>query len=385
MKVWQLFNRYRESVNGEEYAVLGTHELLNDRGVQSQLVTVDSGSVVGPARKLGAAAGSVYSRAAYRRVRSALRSDRPDVVHAHNLLPLFSPSVLKACRDESIPVVVTVHNYFLTCPIYTHYVNGRQCDACVDNSEVACVLKNCRGNISESAVYAFRTWVARRFRLYLENANAVIALTRFARERLIDYGFEPDKIEVVPNFSPLEGPGIDVRKAEYAAYAGRLNAAKGLDTLVESAGQTEIPVRIAGSGLRPARGESVDNIEYVGLLDRQQMLEFYRGAGFVVVPSRWYEMCPLVILEAMSLGLPVIAADVGGLPEFVVDGETGLLFQAGDADQLARQMQRLWFDVELRVKLGAAARRKARIAYSADAHFLALSGVYSRLLGEQRN
>lgn len=385
MKVWQLFNRYRESVNGEEYAVLGTHELLNSRGVQSQLFIEDSDSVAGPVRKLSAAAGSVYSRTAYRRIRRALCSDRPDVVHAHNLLPLFSPSVLKACRDESVPVVLTVHNYFLTCPVYTHFVNGQQCDACVDNSELACVLKNCRSSYAESTVYAFRSWVARRFRLYLENANAVIALTRFARGRLVEYGFKSDQIELVPNFSSLEGPSANVRTAGYVAYAGRLNEAKGVDTLVESARRTRIPVRIAGSGVRPAQDRSVDNIEYVGILDRQQMLEFYRGAAFVVVPSRWYEMCPLVVIEAMSLGLPVVAADVGGLPELVANGETGLLFQAGDADELAQQMKRLWFDVELRAKLGGAARRKAAAEYSADAHFLALSAVYSRLLGEDRN
>lgn len=381
MKVWQLFNRYREPVNGEENAVLSTHELLESRGVRSRLVIEDSASIVGPVRRLSAAAGSVYSRDAYRRMRDAIRDDRPDVVHAHNLLPLFSPSVLKACRDESVQVVLTVHSYFLTCPIYTHFTDGQPCDACIESSELACVLRNCRGSYPESLLYGFRTWFYRQFRQYVDNASAVIALTRFARGRLVDYGFKPEQVEVVPNFSPLDGPAAVVHEASYVAYAGRLNAAKGVDTLLEAAGRTGIPVKIAGAGAHRAGAGMVRNVTYAGLLDRRQMMEFYRGAGFVVVPSLWYEMCPLVILEAMALGLPVIAADVGGLSELVVDGETGLLFGAGDAGELAHQMQRLWADRGLRARLGAAARRRARVVYSADAHFAALSRLYKRLLG----
>ena len=380
MKVWQVFNRYRETVNGEEHAVRNTHELLNARGIRSRLMLEDSGSVVGPVRKLSAAAGSVYNRAAYRRMRRAIRADRPDIVHAHTLLPLFSPAVLQACRDESVPVVVTVHSFFLTCPIHTHFRDGRLCHACTDSSEFACLYNNCRGKLLESAAYALRTWTARKLQLYRRHADAVIALSRFARGKLLDYGFEPEQVTVLPNFSPLRVPAIDVTSGEYVACAGRLNSAKGIDLLHECARQAAMPIRIAGAGDPAWNHDDSDNVEYAGLLSRDEMLDFYRRACFLVVPSRWYEMCPLVILEAMSLGLPVIASEIGGLPELVEHGESGLLFRAGDADDLAKQMQRLWTDTELRSRLGAAAWRKAQASYSPDAHFVALTDLYRRII-----
>jgi glycosyltransferase involved in cell wall biosynthesis len=381
VKVWQVFNRYRETVNGEEHAVRNTHELLNARGIRSRLMLEDSGSVVGPVRKLSAAAGSVYNRAAYRRMRRAIRADRPDIVHAHNLLPLFSPAVLQACRDESVPVVVTVHSFFLTCPVHTHFRDGRLCHSCTKSSEFACLYNNCRDNLLESAAYALRTWTARKLQLYGRHANAVIALSRFARGHLLDYGFKPEQVTVLPNFSPLQAPAVDVNNGEYVACASRLNSAKGIDLLHECARQVDMPIRIAGTGDHAWNNDAVGHVEYVGLLSRDEMLEFYSRARFVVVPSRWYEMCPLVILEAMSLGLPVVASDIGGLPELVEHDETGLLFREGDADDLAKQMQRLWSDSALRSRLGAAARRKAQVSYSPDAHFTALTDLYQRIIG----
>lgn len=384
MKVWQVFNRYRESINGEEHAVINTHELLRARGVQSRLLIEDSGSILGLGRKLIAAASGIYNSAAYRRMRRAIRADRPDVVHAHNLLPLFSPSVLKACRDESVPVVITIHSFFLSCPIHTHFRDGQPCDRCRDSTEFACLSNNCRGSYPESAVYAFRTWTARTLGLYVNNATAVIALSRFARRRLIDYGFAAEQVFDLPNFSPLERQPANVIGNEYVAYAGRLNSAKGVDVLIESAKKVDIPVKIAGAGEYVPSGGTIDNVEFLGSLDRTEMPAFLGGAGFVVVPSRWYEMCPLVILEAMSLGIPVIASRLGGLPELVEDGKTGLLFDAGDSDDLAKQMWRLWSDAELRSELGAAARQRARSDYSPDAHYMALSDLYGRVAGAPR-
>lgn len=381
MKVWQVFNRYRETVNGEEHVVRNTHELLNARGIRSRLMLEDSRSVVGPVRKLSAAAGSVYNRAAYRRMRRAIRNDRPDIVHAHNLLPLFSPSVLQACRDESVPVVVTVHSFFLTCPVHTHFREGQLCHSCTTSSEFACLSNNCRGSLLESAAYALRTWTARKLQLYGRHANAVIALSRFAQGHLLDYGFRPEQVTVLPNFSPLQAPAVDVKNGEYVAFAGRLNAAKGVDLLHECARQSDVPIRIAGDGDPAWNNDAADNVEYVGLLSRDEMLDFYRKASCVVVPSRWYEMCPLVILEAMSLGIPVIASEIGGLPELVEHGENGLLFRPGDTGDLATQMQRLWSDPALRSRLGAAARRKARASYSPDAYFIGITDLYRRIIG----
>jgi len=384
VRVWQVFNRYRESVNGEEHAVINTHELLTERGIQSRLLLEDSNTVDGSGAKITAALGGIYNLASYRRMRKAIRADRPDLVHAHNLLPLYSPSVLKACHDESVPVIVTIHNFFLTCPVYTHFRSDQVCNSCRESSELACVTNNCRDSYLESFAYALRTWSTRVFGLYRKYADSVIALTRFAQQSLIDYGFPADQVALLPNFSPLRAPTANLAGNAYVAYAGRLNSAKGIDVLLEAAQQVDLPVKIAGDGIRNYAGTPIANVEFLGVLDREQMLDFYRGARFVVVPSRWYEMCPLVILEAMSLGLPVIASRTGGLAELVDEGGTGLLFEPGDTRELARKMRELWSDLHLCSQLGAAARRKFREAYSPETHFSALNDLYQSILGPKR-
>lgn len=379
MKVWQVFNRYRDTVNGEEFAVRNTHELLLSRGVRSRLVLEDSGTVSGTRRRLAAAAGSIHNPAAYRRMRREIRADRPDVAHAHNLLPLFSPSVLQAFRDESVPLVLTAHSFFLTCPVYTHFRDGEICHRCQDVGERACFTNDCRGNRAESAAYALRTWVARRTRVYIRNADIVIALSRFARQWLIEYGFAAERVAVVPNFAHAGEAPSATGSGRYAAFAGRINAAKGIDVLLAAARQASLPVRIAGAGASASSVAATANVEFVGVLDRDRMRDFYRDARFLVVPSGWYEMCPLVILEAMAFGLPVIASDIGGLPELVEHGVTGLLFEPGNAGQLADRMQRLWSDDGLRAKLGAEARHRAETRYSADTHFRELYGLYRKV------
>lgn len=382
MKVWQIFNRYRESVNGEEQAVLNTHELLNARGIQSELMFEDSKTVSGLGGKLVAAGSGIYSRAAYQRMRSAIRANKPDVVHAHNLLPLLSPAILKACRDESVPTVVTAHSFFLTCPIYTHFTNGQACNRCRESSELACVINNCRNSYLESAAYALRTWTTRTLGLYEKYSTAVVALTNFARVRLIEYGFTADRVSIVSNFSSLQGAAADVSNNHYVAFAGRLNEVKGINVLLEAAKLTGLPIKIAGTGVEKENGDSLDNVEFLGVLNREQMLGFYRKARFVVVPSVWYEMCPLVVVEALSLGLPVIASRIGGLPELVEEGETGLLFKTGDADELAQQMNRLWSDSGLCAKFGTTAQHRALSSYSPDAHFRALTSLYECVVAE---
>ncbi len=381
MKVWQVFNRYRESVNGEEQAVINTHELLSANGVQSLIKLEDSNAIGGIGRKLAAAFGGVYNLSAYRRISRAIQTDRPDLVHAHNLLPLYSPSVLKACVDNDVPVVLTVHNFFLTCPIYTHFRNEKPCVLCSESSELACVFQNCKGNYFESTAYALRTWTARIFQLYLRYATKVIALTQFAQRGLIDYGFDANDVFVLPNFSTLQANPADLSANRYVAYAGRLNAAKGIDVLLQAAARVKFPVRIAGGDRYCGTSEPPKNVEFVGVLNRQDMLKFFLGARFVVVPSRWFEMCPLVIAEAMSLGLPVIVSRIGGLPELVGNGDAGLLFEPGNVQELAEQMQRLWDDRSLCARLGAAAYEFAQVKYSPSAHFRSLRGLYSRAVG----
>ncbi|MBI2824607.1 MAG: glycosyltransferase [Planctomycetia bacterium] len=384
MKLLQLFNEYRSLFNGEEAVVRMTAALIEKHGGQAQLWVQSSRglekSAVGKAR---AAIGGIYNRSAKREMARRLAADRSDVVHAHNLYPLFSPSVLSACREAGVPVVMSVHNHIHTCPRSDHLRHGQLCERCVGGREYHCVLNNCRENIFESIAYAARNAVARRWRLFRDNVTIVIALNEFARGRLVQAGFAPDRVVVVPNMVAMPAGPVDAARGVYVAFSGRLSPEKGADTLLAAARQLpEVPMRLAGDGpaLDQLKGQAPPSAHLLGRLQSSEMEDFYRQARFLVVPSKWFEGCPLVISEAMSHGLPVIASRIGGLPELVEDGVTGFLFEPGNAAELTTKIKQLWDSPDLCRRMGLAGRAKAEREFGAEGYYRRLMAIYSRAI-----
>ena len=160
-------------------------------------------------KRMNAFWGGVYNIRAYYEMRRAFEQDRPDIVHVHSVYPMFSPSILVACRRTNVPVVMTVHSHNLTCPTWYHLYKGRVCEDCVGGHEYRCVLKNCRNNILESSAYALRSSVARRFRFFHDNVNVLIVMTPFAKAKLLQAGFREDQIAVVPNPASVREAAAD--------------------------------------------------------------------------------------------------------------------------------------------------------------------------------
>jgi glycosyltransferase involved in cell wall biosynthesis len=380
LRLLQIYNQYRSLFNGEETVVFRTAQLIERHGGQARLWMRSSRDMKpGLTGKVKAFISGIYNSQTAREATQLIKEYQPEVVHVHNLYPLFSPSVLLACRRANVPVVMTLHNQQLTCPRADHLRRGQICDRCLDGSVLNCVLRNCRENLAESIGYAARSAVARHWRLFRDNVTVFIALTDFARQRLVRAGFDAERIVVLPNMAPAIHEPIVPSTGTYVAFAGRLSAEKGLSVLIAAAERAEhMPVKIAGGG--PLFSElcqhKPSNAELLGQLSQQDLPAFYRGARFLVLPSVNYEMCPLVISEAMSHGLPVVASRIGGIPELVDHGRTGLLFQPGDVDDLQAQMQRLWHDARLCRDLGRAAWEKATTEFSEDTYYARLMNVY---------
>jgi len=384
MRVLQLYNDYRSHQGGEETVVRGINAIFEHRGVKARLVTRSSKGIEGRVTaKAHAFFSGIYSWSARRDIGEELRSFRPDIVHAHNLYPWFSPSVLSECRRAGVPVVVTVHNFGLTCPHWSHIRRGEECTRCLGGREYWCVLRNCRESVFESVDYALRSTVARRLRLFHDNVTMFVALTQFARQWLAAAGFDPDRIALLPNMVPILETPSDAGKGTYAGFVGRLSHEKGGGLLIEAAAQApEVPIHLAGDGpmkLAWSAG-TPPNVTFRGLLARKEIARFYRLARFMVVPSARFDMCPMVILEAMGHGLPVITSRAGGLPELVEDEVTGLLFNPGDAEDLARKMRGLWADPDRCAAMGQAARERAGREFSEDTYFHRLMAIYERAI-----
>lgn len=389
MRVFQVYNEQRNRFGGEPVVVDATMRLLAQNGHEPRLVTKSSrvleNSII---KRLCASWGGVYNIPVHHEMRRLLKEERPNIVHVHSLYPMFSPSILVACRREGVPVVMTVHSHILTCPTWYHFYEGKVCEACVGGHEYRCVLKNCRKNILESAAYALRSTVARRVRLFHDNVSLLIVMTEFARGKLLEAGFRKDQIVVVPNPASVKDSATNPSAGQYVAYAGRLSPEKGVDTFLAAAERLpNVPFKIAGDG--PLLSEMVSrapsNVEFLGRLGSDDLREFYGRARLAVVPSVWFEQFPIVILEAMARGLPVIASRIGGLPEIVEDDVTGLLFEPRNAEDLVQQVRLLWEDPELCNRMGASGRQKVMREYTEDAYYRNLMAVYQTAVHRARN
>ena len=384
VKILTLFNDYRQKGSGEYRVVTATQELLSRKGVAATLIMrTSAGLDRGIRRKVRAFARGTYSRAAYDETCGLLDAHRPDVVHVHNLYPLFSPSVLVACRAAGVRTVMTAHNYRHTCPTSHHYRRGKVCDRCLGGREWRCFAHNCRGSLAESFAYGFRAAVARKLRLFQDNTDVVIVGTRFAAGRLAAAGFGAERIVIMPSLGMPVKPGPR-GTGRYVAYAGRMTPEKGVGTLLQAARRLpQLEFRIAGDG--PLFDELVsgspDNVRFVGFLDPPRLARFYADALCLAVPSEWFEMRPMVICEAMAHGIPVVASDIGGLGELVEDGVTGLLARPGDPADLAARIGELVHDDARRRDFGDAARRHVLSHHDGDRCFDELMSVYAKALG----
>jgi glycosyltransferase involved in cell wall biosynthesis len=385
-RVLQVHTRYRQTA-GEDEVVAAEKRLLEDSGVSVAQVLFDNprpgGNPVSPAR-LAQSISAIWSRAAARRVRDAIKANGSQVVHVHNTFVSASPSVYAAAHACRVPVVQTLHNYRLVCPAATVYRAGHPCTDCLGRAVPwPAVVHSCyRGSRAQSAVVAATLAVGRARGTYSRRIGAYLALTRFQRDLLVQGGLPAAKIQVVPNFLEPD-PGVTDGPRGGFLFVGRLSEEKGLPTLVRAAALVPGLVRVAGEGpLTPlvhAAGQNGD-LDVLGHLDKAAVFDQLRRAVAMVLPSVWFEGLPVSVLEAYATGTPVIASRIGSLAEVVKDGVTGFLATPGDDRDLADRLR--WASDhpgEMR-QIGLNARREYETRYRGDVHLSALLDTYRRLI-----
>ena len=383
MKILFIHNRYGVT-SGEEIMLQKIIDLLKQNGHEIQTFFKNSADI--PNMRLGrirSFLSGIYSPGSRREIRQVLEKFQPDLVQIQNLYPLISPSILPVIKSFRIPVVMRLSNYRLACPNGLFLSHGKVCEKCRGGKEFWCLLRNCEGSLFKSFGYATRNWVARKMRFYLDNVTLYYAQTDFQRKCLMAEGFAGNRIDVIPNMvqaSPFDEEGI---LGEYVGYAGRISPEKGASTFIESANKCRnIPFRIAGDYQRMPDlfSSATNNVEFLGHLNKETLEKFYKDCRIFVMPSVWYEGFPGVVIEAMLSGKPVICSRIGGLPEIVEEGKTGLLFEPGNACDLTEKIRYLWERPELCQEMGNAGRAKVLNKYSPEIYYGRLMDVYKKAL-----
>lgn len=387
MRVIQVFNR-RKAWGGEDNSINDTVEICNSRNVETKLWIRDVAEIRDRLMgKIRVFFSGIYSLESARIMKNLIREFRPDVVEFHNLYPQLSPSVLRTCWRMNIPTIWHPHDQKFLCPTGMHLYEGTICEKCCGGREYWCILQNCRGNIFESIGYSLWTWTARNMNMFNKYVTLFVVWSEYLKNRLVKAGYPVEKIVVVPHpiNIPCENDISPTR--EYVGYMGRISPEKGVDTLVTaSKSLPDIPICIAGdyNGMPELVEDTQETVKFIGWCDGVQKKAFYNGARFVVIPSIWFEVLPTVALEALSYGVPIIGARTGGIPEIVIDGVTGLLFDPGDSNELAEKIDYLWERPKLCADLGQAGRKLVAERYCEQSYFDSLMQVFHRAIDSNK-
>jgi len=346
MIILSVHNSYQQP-GGEDEVFRQEARLLEQHGHQVIRYQAHNDDVAGKS-SFDLLAKTIYNREAYGRVRSLIKKSRPDVMHVHNTFPLLSPAVYYAAAGESVPVVQTLHNYRLLCPAAVLFRDNAPCERCLDTLLPWPAIRfGCyRGSRPASAAAASMLAVHRLLKTFGRKITTYIALSDFARSKFARAGIPMDKIQVKPNFIQPD-PGRGDGSGGFCLFVGRLAPEKGLRTMLDAWTRFSppLPLEIAGDGDLArevaAAAERCPRIRWLGRLQTPQLYERMKKAAALIVPSTWYESFPVVLVEAFSMGLPVIASKLGAMATIVEHGRTGLHFVPGDAAGLASQVN--WF------------------------------------------
>jgi len=385
MRIFFVHNYYQHP-GGEDAVVQAEEELLRKAGHYVSLFEVSNVVIQGLASQLKVGVQVIYSFAWRQKLCEVLKRKRPDVVHVHNFFPLLTPAIYDACVHAGVPVVQTLHNYRLLCPSGLFMRNGKVCEECLEKGPFQGVRYGCyRGSRIQTLPVTLMLAFHKLRRTWHKKVNCFIALTKFAKEKFVQAGFPSQKIVVKPNFVSLpERPSK--QKGEYAVFVGRLSKEKGVGTLLQAWHELpDMPIKLIGDGplLNKAISQSPKSVEVMGRKNHDETLDQMTNALFLVMPSECYETFGLVIVEAMACGVPVVASRLGAMAEIVDDGKTGLLFEPGNAKDLASKVRWLFEHPEKAEQMGKNARAEYEAKYTPERNYELLMDIYQQAIEEK--
>lgn len=335
--------------------------------------------------------GALWSTDAAERLERLLDQHTGDraihAAHAHHLHRHLSPSVLAVLRRRRVPTVWTLHDYELICPDGLLYTGGAPCTRCVGGHYEEAVRHRCKkGSLLQSGFVAMEKALHRRLRV-AELPDRLICPSRFLLDRLREDGIATERLIHLPN--PVELPALtggpdpapDPARPSLL-MAGRLTPPKGVETLIRALRQLPgVALDVLGDGPERARlaRELPAQIRWHGQRPVEEVSERIAGAAAVIVPSLWPENQPYAVLEAQARARPVVASRIGGIPEMIEDGRTGLLVPPGDAEALAVAIRRLLDRPQEAAAMGKLARQNVEKIHDPAQHAAQLIEIYGTL------
>ncbi len=281
-------------------------------------------------------ANVVWSRRIYRQVRELIERHRPEIVHAHAVLPDLTVSAFGACRDANVPVVQTLHNYRWLCVEGGLFFDEAYCESCLTDGDWKGVVRRCsRKSLVVSSLLTLNNRLSVKSRRIFSLVDQFLAVSNFVRDVHVRAGFPEDKVVVKYNGIPVEDDPIPVAEQPVVVFIGRLDVAKGTKMFLKLPSKMpDVQFKVAGVG--PDEREmqrhfaSASNVSLLGRIRPEEVRQIIRDAACVLVPSIVPETFGLVAAEALAAGAPVVASQIGGLKELVETSRGGRCVPPGN-------------------------------------------------------
>ncbi len=338
-------------------------------------------------KKIKAGFNILYSREAAIKIKKLIEKTKPQIAHIHLIYHQISPSIIPIIKSSGIPVVQTLHDYKPICPAYNFFSKGEQCDLCQGGKFYYATLRRCtRNSLPASFLNTIEMYFHHMMGWY-QMGDFYITPSRFMLKKMTDSGLPSEKFVHIPNFVDPGQYEYSEESDNHGVYAGRLVPEKGVKTLITAMGKIkakDFTLFICGSGyekevlIKMAESNNIHNVKFTGYLDKKELNSLILKSKFTILPSECYENCPMAVLESMAMGKPVIGSDTGGIPELIENGQDGILFNPGNAHDLASAIDKLLSDPEKCKKMGRAAREKIVSKFNPEVHYSKILSLYRR-------
>jgi len=333
---------------------------------------------------------SIYSSEVKRKLTHLINEEKPEIAHVHSIFYQLSLSVIYTLKEQGIPIVMSLNDYFILCANGYLFRNGDICELCRDRRYSRIIFHKCYRESFSPSLMAYFVKKLQIYHRVLASVDKFIVPTEEIRTIMVDWGMDKDKIGVVHNPFDVERYEPNFTFGDYIVFYGRLVRLKGIFTILRALNKTKnIKLKIFGSGPDQKEIEAyiaknnMKNVEInTNLRWGSELIKLISNARFVISAPEWFAPSDYVVYESFSLGKPVIASAIGGNLSLIKDGYNGLLFTPGDADALSEKIKWLYNNEASIVEMGKNARDFAVKNFNYVNFYNSLMKIYKSALGK---
>jgi len=392
MIILQVHNYYTQA-GGEDGVLQAEYELLKKNNQTVSQYIVRSGNIVPWRLAVKFLTSTHYSYQSRWEFSNVLIKEKPDIVHVHNFFPILSPSIYDACIKHGVPVVQTLHNYRIIYPNSYLYHNGKVDSRTINQSAWLTVKdKVYHNSIAKTGVMAHFIEFHKKRNTWNLKVDKFIALTEFAKNVFVQFGIESEKIIVKPNFQVFTEKDNAFKsfekRGDFVLFVGRISEEKGIMSLVKEwiKHNSTIRLKIAGEG--PLFNElnniiKQSNSAYIEVLGNQSKHEIknlMNKAKALVFPSLWYEGFPMVLVEALANGLPVITTSIGSQGSIIKHGTTGYHVSVDSLNKMIEYASVLINDSNIFENMCKNAKNEFTQKYTDVINYDLLMNIYNKVI-----